>query len=118
METTVTKIALVALAISGLGYLVLSPIYETGIWKLVVPILGAVDLLVAYAIWKRRPWINKWLLPFGIGTSLVAVPFWGSSSEFHGDLAAPMLVVESATIVAAICLIVLARRPTFSDRNA
>jgi len=118
MKTAVTKIAQAAWAISGLGYLILSPIYETGIWKLVVPVLGATDLLVAHAIWKHRPWINPWLLPIGIGTLLVAVPFWGSSSAFHGDLAAPMLVVESATIVAATCLIVLARRSTVRDPNA
>ncbi|MFZ2160807.1 MAG: hypothetical protein WAW02_01190 [Sideroxyarcus sp.] len=114
MDAAITKIALVTLAISGLGYIVLSPMYETGIWTIVVPVLGAVDLLIAYAVWKRRAWVNKWLLPIGIGTLLVAVPFWGESSEVYGALAVTMLGVESAEIIAAVCLIVLAFRPGFT----
>lgn len=113
MDAAITRLALVALSISGLGYIVLPPMFEAGIWKAVVPVLGAIDLLIAYAVWKRRAWVNRWLLPLGIGTLLVAVPFWGESSEFYGSLATPMLVVESAGIVAAICMIVLSFRPAF-----
>lgn len=114
MDAAITKIALVTLATSGLGYIVLSPMYENGIWIVLVPVLGAADLLIAYAVWKRRAWVSKWLLPIGIGTLFVAVPLWGESSEFYGDLAVPMLGVESAEIIAAVCLIVLAFRSGFS----
>src|SRR5688500_4144572 len=79
MDTVAIRTTVGALAVSGLGYIVFPPFYETGIWKFLVPLLGAFDLWIALAIVKRSVWVRRWLRPFAIGTLIVAVPFWGQS---------------------------------------
>ena len=107
------KATAVALVATGLGYAVLPPFYETGAAKYYVPLLSLLDLFVAYSLIRNMPWLKSWIRGISLGWLLVAVPFWGRSSEFHGELAAPMLVVESLSVLAGIGLLLLSFAPAF-----
>ncbi|MFC0682892.1 hypothetical protein ACFFGH_34095 [Lysobacter korlensis] len=107
------KGTVVALTVSGLGYVVLSPLYETGAAKYYVPLLGFLDLFVAYSVQKGLAWLHSWIRGMSIGWLAVAVPFWGRSSEFHGEFAAPMLVVESFSVAAGLGLLLLSFTPAY-----
>jgi hypothetical protein len=112
-DAAIVRVSLAALLISGTFYMTLSPLYEEGAMRLIVPALSVPDFVVAFAIWKRKAWLNKWLRPLAIGTLLIAVPFWGRSSEFYGAFATPMLVAESTLVIAGVCLLLLSFRPAF-----
>jgi hypothetical protein len=107
------KTTTVALVAHGLGYAILAPFYETGAAKYYVPLLSLLDFFVAYSLIRNMPWLKSWVRGLSIGWLIVAVPFWGRSSEFHGQLAAPMLVVESLSVLAGIGLLLLSFSPTF-----
>ena len=94
-------------AVSGLGQVFIAPLYEETAWKLVVPVLGSTDFVAAYAIWRNAPTFKAWARPYAIGSLCIAVPFWGESQHFYGNLATPMLVAETSLIVACLVLLML-----------
>jgi hypothetical protein len=104
---------LMALVTAGIGYAVLPPFYETGAAKYYVPLLSLLDFFLAYSLIRNLLWLKSWIRGLSIGWLLVAVPFWGRSSEFHGELAMPMLIVESLSVLAGLGLLLLSFDPTF-----
>ncbi len=63
--------------ITGIGYIVLPPFYEEEIWKVLVPALGTIDFIVAYALFNKNALFIKYSRIYAGATLLVAVPFWG-----------------------------------------
>ena len=118
MSATTLTLRITALAwiVSGLGYVALPPFYEEGSAKFFVPILGSIDFIIAYALLKDMAWIKRWALAISVGTLVVAIPFYGSSSTSHGAFTVPMLISESAAIVAALGLLVLSFTSAFRQK--
>lgn len=107
------KATAVALVATGFGYAMLPPFHETGAAKYYVPLLSLLDFFIAYSLIRNKPWLKSWARGISLGWLLVAVPFWGRSSEFHGGLAASMFVVESLSALAGIGLLLLSFSPAF-----
>jgi hypothetical protein len=119
MSATTLTLRITALAwiVSGLGYVALPPFYEEGSAKFYVPILGSIDFIIAYALLKDMAWIKRWALAISVGTLVVAIAFYGGSSTSHGAFTIPMLISESAAIVAALGLLALSFTSAFSQKE-
>ena len=115
--TLTLRITALAWIVSGLGYVALPPFYEEGSAKLFVPILGSIDFIIAYALLKGMAWLKRLALAISVGTLVVAIPFYGSSSTSHGAFTVPMLISESAAIVAALGLLVLSFTSAFRQKT-
>jgi hypothetical protein len=118
MSSTTLALRITALAwiVSGLGYVALPPFYEEGSAKFYVPLLGSIDFIIAYALLKEVAWLKRWALAISVGTLVVAIPFYGSSSTSHGAFAVPMLFSESAAIIAALGLLALSLTSVFRQK--
>ena len=115
--TLISRLTIVAWITSGLGYVVFPPFYEDGAARIYVPLLGSVDFIIAYALFRKSEWLKPWALPIYIGTLVVAIPFFGKSSVDLGSLAIPMLISESAALLAAIGLLALSFSPDFRSKT-
>jgi len=91
---------------SGIGYLMFPPFYEEGLWKMIVPLLSAIDFLLAYDFLKKKYKYQKYYSAIAIGSLIVIFPFYGESIGYYGNLAIPMMVVESILALACILLLV------------
>jgi hypothetical protein len=92
---------------SDLVWMVLSPLYEEGSSVLITPLFCLLGVVFFFLYLRKSLWAYQYSPYYGIGTGVVIALFIGESSEFYGQYAVAMNVVEVGTLVSSAALLVV-----------
>lgn len=93
----------------------LAPFYETGVWRVIAPMLALSFAFVAVQFMRRRQWswlTMKWVAVAGVTINLAFFP----TIEFYGEYVVPASAIAVAEVLACAVILwsILRHRPSRS----
>jgi len=100
------KSIVMAFIILGVGYIIFPPFYEEGVWRIIVPLIGVLDFVLAYDLFSKKFKLQNYYRGISIGFLIIGISFFGQSNEYYGNFTIPMMLLESIGVVGSILLLI------------